>query len=295
VTKSTDCCRTDDLGTLQQDLERWRRDGATIGLVPTMGALHAGHTSLIEHLKTSTDRVVVSIFVNPKQFGEATDFADYPSAPEGDTERATQAGADRVWFATAPQIYPANFSCTVQAGGPAIGFEGDGRPGHFDGVATVLMRLFGLVRPDAAAFGAKDYQQLLLAKCLVRDFALPIRIVGCAVVRDSDGLALSSRNARLQPAQRRSALAVPQALQRTCAAFAAGERDVDRLSAIGHNHLTAAGHRVSYFSLVDRGSARPLSGVLSANGEEARLITAAEVHGVRLLDTCDLDDPPCQA
>jgi len=295
VTKPTDCCRTDDLSALQQAVERWRRAGETVGLVPTMGALHSGHTSLIEQLKASTDRVVVSIFVNPKQFGEAKDLAGYPSSPTEDVERATQAGADQVWLAKAEQVYPADFNCSVQAGGPAVGFEGDGRPGHFDGVATVLMRLFGLVRPDAAAFGAKDYQQLLLAQCLVRDFALPIRIVGCAVVRDRNGLALSSRNARLDADQRRSALAVPQALQRCCAAFATGERNVERLNAIGHEHLTGAGHRVSYFSLIDRASARPLSGVLSASGEGPRLITAADVHGVRLLDTCDLDDPPCPA
>jgi pantoate--beta-alanine ligase len=293
VTKPTDCFRTDDLSALQRRLDSWRSAGQTIGLVPTMGALHPGHTSLIKALTERCDRVVVSVFVNPKQFGQSSDFSGYPSTPDEDVERAAAAGSDLVWFARGDQVYPSELACAVTAEGPALGFEGDGRPGHFDGVATVLMRLFALVRPDAAAFGAKDYQQLLLARALVRDLCLPIAIVGCPVVRDADGLALSSRNGRLDSAQRVSALAVPRALQLACSAFAGGERNPARLGAIGRDHLIEAGHKVSYFSLIDRTSARPFCAPLSEHGAEARLITAADVHGVRLLDTCALDDPPC--
>lgn len=203
-----------------------RAAGKTIGFVPTMGALHEGHAALVAASAGECGFTVVSIFVNPTQFGPKEDFAKYPRMLEADAALCGGSGAQLIFAPANDEVYPPGHATFVEPGGVAEPLEGTFRPGHFRGVATVVLKLFNMVAPDAAFFGRKDYQQLLVIKQMARDFDLPIRIVACPTVREADGLALSSRNAYLKPDERRAALAISRSLRRAEELVAAGERDM---------------------------------------------------------------------
>ena len=201
-----------------------RRDGKTVGLVPTMGALHEGHMALVRRARDECGFVGVSIFVNPTQFGPSEDFARYPRTLEADSRMCREAGVDLVFAPDAEEMYPAGFAAWVEIGGVTEMLEGEFRPGHFRGVATVCLKLFNIFRPDCAYFGQKDYQQLLVIRKMVRDFDLPLQIVPVDIVREPDGLALSSRNRYLNAEERRAALVLSKSLAEANSAFDSGER-----------------------------------------------------------------------
>jgi pantoate--beta-alanine ligase len=201
---------------LRHAVGKWRAARERIGFVPTMGALHAGHLSLVELARKHASRVVVSIFVNPTQFDDAGDLARYPRTPEADAALLAGAGCDLLFVPDVETIYPQGSSTRVRVEGPAAGLEADCRPGHFEGVATVVTALFGLVRPDVAVFGEKDAQQLAVVRALARDLHLGVEIVPGPIVRESDGLALSSRNVFLSPEERQAATALLARSHRRC-------------------------------------------------------------------------------
>ena len=211
-----------NVADLRPALDTARRAGERIGLVPTMGALHAGHLSLIAAAREGTAQVVVSLFVNPAQFGQGEDLERYPRDEPADIAAAEEAGVDVLFIPPAKQVYPDGFDTWVDPGKVGTFLEGSARPGHFRGVATVCTKLFLLVEPARAYFGRKDAQQVAVVKQLVRDLELPVEIVVCPTVRDADGLALSSRNAFLSPDERASALALPRAMQAGLAAHRSG-------------------------------------------------------------------------
>ena len=237
------------------------REGRRVGLVPTMGALHAGHRALFAAAREECDVVVASLFVNPAQFGDATDLDAYPRDLDADAAAAAAAGVDLLFAPAAAELYPAGFATWVVPEGAAAGLEGEHRPGHFRGVATICLKLFNVVRPDAAYFGRKDAQQLAVIKQLVRDLDLELEIRGVETVRDGDGLALSSRNARLSAAERERARAIPRAL---------ATRDPGRAREI----LAAAGLEPDYVAVAD------LDG--------PTLAVAARVGATRLIDNVRL-------
>ena len=214
---------------MQQQALAWRAAGEEVGLVPTMGAIHAGHQSLVSRAKRENQRVVVSVFVNPKQFGPHEDLASYPRSFERDRARLEQLGVDVLFHPEVDQIYPASFRTQVDPGPWAELLEGRSRPGHFAGVLTVVLKLFELTQPKRAYFGQKDVQQLLLVRQMVRDFMLPVRVVGCPTVREPDGLAMSSRNAYLTAEQRAAAPALHQALTSASEAYRSGVTDPEQL------------------------------------------------------------------
>jgi pantoate--beta-alanine ligase len=251
-----------------------------------MGSLHAGHLSLVSRAAEENALTVVSIFVNPTQFANPDDLARYPRALDRDVALATGAGADLVFAPEVDAIYPAGFDTVVEIGGLTRRWEGASRPGHLRGVATVVTILTNLVRPAHAYYGEKDYQQLQVIRQLHRDLALPGMVIGCPTVRDADGLALSSRNARLSPADRRLATAIPLALQAVRAAAADGETDVGRLEAAGLRALDRPGIAVDYLAVVDGSSLEPLATLRPG----ARLLVAAEIGGTRLIDNAAVDD-----
>ena len=242
-----------------------------IGFVPTMGAWHSGHVALIHAARRRGCVVVASIFVNPAQFNDSADLAGYPRDEARDADMAVAEGVDVLFVPTVDEIYPTGFASWVDVHGAARGFEGDLRPGHFRGVATVCLKLFHLVDPDIAFFGQKDAQQVAVIEQLVRDFDLPIEIATVPTVRDVDGLALSSRNVRLSPDERRCALAIPRALTEGLAAHRAGEDPV----AAARRALN--GMRVDYLAVADFNGRRTLA-------------VAARVGAVRLIDNVRLDD-----
>ena len=213
----------------QQQALAWRAAGEEVGLVPTMGAIHAGHQSLVSRAKRENQRVVVSVFVNPKQFGPLEDLASYPRPFERDRARLEQLGVDVLFHPEVDQIYPASFRTQVDPGPWAERLEGRSRPGHFAGVLTVVLKLFELTQPKRAYFGQKDIQQLLLVRQMVRDIMLPVRVVGCPTVREPDGLAMSSRNAYLTAEQRAAAPALHQALTSASEAYRSGVTHPEQL------------------------------------------------------------------
>lgn len=238
-----------------------RREGATVGLVPTMGALHEGHAALFRAARADCDVVVASLFVNPAQFSDAGDLAAYPRDSERDAAHAAEHGVDVLFSPESEELYPGGFATWVEPGGAAEGLEADHRPGHFRAVATVCVKLFNIVAPDVAYFGRKDAQQLAVIKQVVRDLDLPLEIRGVETVRDADGLALSSRNTRLSGAERERALAIPRAL---------ATHDPDRAREI----LAAAGLEPEYVAVAD------LDG--------PTLAVAARVGSTRLIDNVRL-------
>ena len=251
----------------------------TVAFVPTMGALHAGHLSLVEQGKRRADAVIASIFVNPKQFGEGEDFGRYPRQEQADAAMLANAGCDLLWLPAVEDIYPPGFATTVHVAGVSERWEGAARPGHFDGVATVVARLLLAVGPDVAIFGEKDFQQLAVIKRMAADLGLGVGIVGAPIIRDADGLALSSRNAYLSPGDRARATALAEALETTRDAILAGT-DVAAAVAGGEALLDAAGFRTDYLALVDAETLEPLG---SPEGG-MRLIAAATIGSTRLID-----------
>jgi pantoate--beta-alanine ligase len=237
---------------MQEQAIAWRHAGDDIGLVPTMGALHAAHDSLVSRARRDNQRVVVSIFVNPKQFGPHDDFEKYPRPFEQDRARLEALGVDAIFHPPVDQIYPPSFKTRVNPGPLGEVLEGKSRPGHFAGVLTVVLKLFNLTQPKRAYFGQKDFQQVVLVRQLVRDFALPVRIVVVPTVREADGLAMSSRNAYLDATQRRVAPVVRQALTEAARAFTVGETRPTELERLTMDRLAVApGVVVDYVAVVD--------------------------------------------
>ena len=256
----------------------WHRAGDTVGLVPTMGALHAGHLSLVRAAQADCARVIATIFVNPKQFNNPADLAKYPRTEAADLALLQQAGVD-VLFAPPPEeVYPLGFATTVSVAGVAGPLEGSSRPGHFDGVATVVAKLFGMSRADRAYFGQKDWQQLQVVRRMVADLNLPTLVIGCKTLREGDGLAMSSRNTRLSPRARAIAPALYAAMTRAASDLRAGNpAALDTC----HAAILAAGFdSIDYIDLRDADSLEPLTAPTST----ARLLAAAWLDGVRLID-----------
>ena len=258
-----------------------------LGLVPTMGALHDGHLSLVERARSDCRVLALSIFLNPTQFGPGEDLARYPRPIERDLRAAEGAGVDLVFHPAPEEMYPPGFSAYVEVGGPALRWEGERRPGHFRGVATVVAKLFGITTPQRAYFGEKDFQQLQVVRRLVADLNLPVAIVGCPTARDKDGLALSSRNAYLTSEQRPHATALFRALEEARRAVAAGERDAARVRALMEAVLAGApGVSLDYVAVVDPGTLEPLQRIAGP----ARALVAARLGRVRLIDNAPLLD-----
>jgi pantoate--beta-alanine ligase len=258
-----------------------RRAGASIGLVPTMGSFHEGHLSLMRRAREQCDQVVVSLFVNPAQFNEQADLDRYPRDERRDAALAAQAGAGILFAPPVEQIYPQGFATTVSVAGVAEPLEGAARGrGHFDGVATVVTKLFNIISPDVAYFGRKDAQQVAVIRQLVRDLDLPVRIEACPTVREPDGLAMSSRNVRLSGAERERATALHCALAAAGESVAGGERDPAAVKAGAIAALASRGIAPEYFELV---SADTLAPVRRIEGEVLALV-AARVGDTRLID-----------
>jgi pantoate--beta-alanine ligase len=258
-----------------------RRGGMTVGLVPTMGALHDGHLSLIRAARGGNDLVVVSLFVNPAQFGATEDLGSYPRTEEQDARLAAHAGADILFAPSVDQIYPDGFATSIHVAGITDVMCGTRRgPGHFDGVVTVVTKLLQIVAPDTAYFGQKDAQQVLVIRRLVRDLDIPVQIVACPIVREADGLAMSSRNAYLDPDARLRATALNRALDAAEAVVARGETDADAVLAAARAQLADAGIEPEYLELRSPDDLRELDRV----GDAALLAVAAQVGAARLID-----------
>jgi pantoate--beta-alanine ligase len=269
------------IAELRGHLARWRKSGERIGLAPTMGALHDGHLALVKAARAGGDRVVVSIFVNPRQFAPNEDLASYPRREAADLALLRIAGADLAFLPDAGEIYPPGFATTVQVGGPAEGLCGARRAGHFDGVATVVAKLLIQTLPDAAYFGEKDYQQLIVVRRLVHDLDIPVRIVGVPTVREPDGLALSSRNAYLTPAERRVAPTLARVLREIAAALARDRAAVADRLARGRRTLEGAGFAVEYLEIRE---AETLTTVTARLTAPARVFAAVRLGRTRLID-----------
>lgn len=274
---------------LRRQVAEWRAEGRRIAFVPTMGALHAGHLSLVERALSGADRVVASIFVNPTQFGPHEDFESYPRSVDDDCRKLEQAGCHLAFLPEIETLYPEK-SCTwIEVEEPSKDFEGDERPGHFRGVATVVLKLFNLVQPDVAIFGQKDAQQLAVIRQMTRDLLLPIEIVGAPIVREADGLALSSRNVYLDPEQRRAARVLSRSLNKARQALESGERDVDRLRATVQLELdTEPLGRTDYVAVVNGDTFQPLDRLDDFQGNLVVAIVF-RLGETRLLDNLQVD------
>jgi pantoate--beta-alanine ligase len=275
---STATVRTVD--DLRAQVAKWRQAGETIALVPTMGALHAGHLSLIGIAKDHAKRVVASIFVNPTQFGPKEDFKRYPRDEAGDAAKLAEAGVDLVFVPSMDEMYPAGFATKVSLPSLTEDLCGAARPNHFEGVATVVTKLLLQCAPDVAVFGEKDFQQLLVIKRLVRDLNIPVEIVAAPIIREQDGLALSSRNAYLSPAERKTAAILHQVLAEAAASLANGE-GCDAVASAGRFKLEGKGFRVDYVAVRDPDTLAPLFGPIRG---PARVMAAAFLGTTRLID-----------
>jgi pantoate--beta-alanine ligase len=271
---------------LRQQVRAWRHEGDTIGFVPTMGALHEGHLALVRRAREMSDRVVVSIFVNPTQFGPGEDFDEYPRPVDRDAELLAGAGCDLLFLPTVSLIYTEGHSTFVDLCGPAAGLEGELRPGHIRGVATVVTQLFNLVQPDVAIFGEKDAQQLAVIRRLVRDLHLPVEIVGHPTVREEDGLALSSRNSYLSADERRAATVLHQALGEAAGRISQGERSAENIRS-GMRRLIEAEPlaRIDYAEVVDGHSFEPVDTIEG----HVVLPLAVRIGSTRLIDNVHLE------
>lgn len=272
---------------MRASVTKARREDLRIGFVPTMGALHRGHLSLVERARREADVVVMSIFVNPLQFGPAEDFNRYPRPIDADARGAADAGVDILFTPSPDEMYRDGRVTTVSAGDRAKLWEGEIRPGHFDGVLTVVAKLFNIVQPDVAVFGRKDLQQAALVKAMVRDLDFPLAVVIAPTVREDDGLALSSRNSYLSADDRAHALVLVRSLRAASAAFDGGERDARRLEEAGRKIFEAVPvANLEYFAVVNADSLAPAA---QADGGSA-VIVAARFGATRLIDNIILGE-----
>ena len=273
------------LDALRTRVDGWKREGLRVGFVPTMGNLHAGHHSLVRLAREHADRVVASVFVNPTQFGPDEDFDRYPRTPEEDAAGLQAAGCDVVWMPSVQTMYPFGADNAVRMRVPGVTdvLEGERRPGHFDGVATVVSRLFNQVQPDVAAFGRKDYQQLAVIRYLVRDLAFPIQLLAGDTVREADGLAMSSRNRYLSEAEREQATQIHRSLLAMRDSLLAGEQAA-QVEATAMQRLEAAGFAVEYAVLRTPELAQP-----SDDGGARVLLIAARLGNTRLIDNLEFE------
>lgn len=267
---------------LRDQVRRWRATGMSVALVPTMGNLHAGHLELVRLARQLADRCLVTIFVNPLQFGEGEDLASYPRTLETDREKLLSAETDMLFTPSVEEVYPNGQRAQTRVEVPELSdlLCGASRSGHFVGVATVVCKLFNMAQPDLAVFGEKDYQQLLVIRRMVADLALPVKIVGMATAREPDGLARSSRNSYLSKAEREIAPRLYQTLQNTAQAIAAGENDLDSLEASAQAMLRAAGFRLDYYSVRRVADLMPPEG----GDQELVVLAAAWLGRPRLID-----------
>ena len=268
------------VAALRAQVSRWRAAGERIALVPTMGALHAGHVALMDAARETADRIIVSIFVNPTQFAPTEDLSRYPRTLEADLEKAASAGVELAFVPNVDEMYPEGFCTTVSLDGPALGLETVFRPTHFAGVATVVAKLLIQSMPDIALFGEKDYQQLQVISRLARDLDLPVEVVGVPTVREADGLALSSRNVYLSATERAAAPALYRAL--TAAAFRIA-REATTADAVEEARaaIVAAGFELDY---VEARHAETLAPIASSMEGPVRLLVAARIGSTRLID-----------
>jgi pantoate--beta-alanine ligase len=264
--------------------ESTRRQGRRLGLVPTMGFLHQGHLSLVAEARARAEVVAVTIFVNPTQFGPSEDLSRYPRDFAGDLAKCARAGVDVVFHPEAAEVYPPGHQTSVEVGELSKGLCGERRPGHFRGVATVVTQLFALFRPHVAVFGEKDYQQLLVVRRLALDLHLGVEVVGMPIFRETDGLAMSSRNAYLTPTERRRALALHRGLEAARQRFREGTLEAEALLGAVSEALRAEDVREDYVALVDRNTLQPLRHGTAG----ARLLVAGYVGATRLIDNAAL-------
>lgn len=269
------------LPEMQEKAESWRSQGKRIGFVPTMGSLHEGHLSLVRIAKKNSDLVVASLFVNPTQFGPQEDFSSYPRDEKGDLEKLAAEKTDFVFLPAAAEMYPEGFQTTVHLSTITQGLCGKSRPGHFDGVATVVLKLFHLVQPHMAVFGEKDYQQLAVIRRMVKDLNLDIQIVGAPTCRTPEGLALSSRNAYLSLDEAKKALCLSKAVALIQKRSHEGAKSVSELKKEAKDFiLSQAGVQLEYLEIVDADSLKPLQEIKGP----ARILVAARVGKTRLID-----------
>lgn len=269
------------VAAMKDQVAAWKSEGLTVGLVPTMGALHAGHESLMDAARAACDRVVVSVFVNPIQFGPNEDYDAYPRDIDHDSTVCEAHGVDAIFHPEPEEMYPENYSTFVVMETLTDALCGASRPGHFRGVCTVVNKLFNIVQPELAFFGQKDAQQLAIIKRMVADLNMNVRVVGCPIVRESDGLAKSSRNAYLSPEERQAALVLSQAVRAGEAAVSAGERNAavvrDLMCAIIEKEPLA---RIDYIEVVDGLTMQPVDVI----GKSALIALAVYIGSTRLID-----------
>lgn len=265
---------------LRARVSDWKAAGETVGVVPTMGALHEGHLSLARRARAACDRVIVTIFVNPRQFNNPADLEKYPRTEAQDAALLASVGVDAVFAPGPEEVYPRGFATNVSVSGVSEPLEGAHRPGHFDGVATVVAKLFGMTRADRAFFGEKDWQQLMVVQRLVADLNIPVTIEGCATVREADGLALSSRNRRLSVEGRARAPALVRAMQAAAEAMRGGRSVPEALAEARAAVLAAGFETVDYLELRTADLLLPIEQLQG----EGRLLAAATLDGVRLID-----------
>lgn len=273
-----------ELDALRARVNGWKREGLRVGFVPTMGNLHAGHYSLVMLARQYADRVVSSVFVNPTQFGPNEDFTRYPRTPEADTTGLEGAGCDVLWLPTVESMYPFGVELAARINVPGVSsvLEGAHRPGHFDGVCTVVTRLFNQVQPDVAAFGKKDFQQLAVIRQMVTDLAFPIEILGGSIVRESDGLAMSSRNQYLSAEERPVAAEIRKTLLAMRTAVTSGQPRLE-VEAEASRRLAAAGFAVDYAAVRRPDLSEPEDGEKSARVA----LIAAKLGRTRLIDNLE--------
>ena len=276
---------TSELAALRDRVTGWKRAGQRVAFVPTMGNLHAGHFSLVELARRHADRVVASVFVYPTQFGPIVDFSRYPRTPEADTTGLDAAGCDLLWLPSVDTMYPFGVEATVRISVPGVTetLEGAHRPGHFDGVATVVARLFNQVQPDVAVFGRKDYQQLAVIRYMVRDLAFPVEIIAADTRREADGLAMSSRNQYLSAEERPVAAEINRCLQSMCEGVRVG-RPREQVESEAASRLSRAGFAVDYAVVRDRELGLPAE----AHGPRVALV-AARLGRTRLIDNLEFE------
>jgi pantoate--beta-alanine ligase len=266
---------------LRSRIAQWRRSGERVALVPTMGNLHSGHGNLVQQAALIADRVIVSIFVNPLQFGPNEDFAAYPRTPDEDRRLLEQLQVDLLFTPEVEDMYPRGQVTTARVQVPDLDsiLCGAFRPGHFTGVATIVTKLLNLVQPDVALFGEKDFQQLMIIRRAATDLCMPIEIIGVPTMRESDGLAMSSRNRYLTPEQRVLAPRIFQELEKARSALEAGSRDFTALEQAGSSALQQAGFRPDYFSILDAATLGPPD-----KADDLVVLTAARIGRARLID-----------